>query len=379
MKSKYFSWSRVNAMMIKEFIQMLRDRMTLAMMVAIPLLQLMLFGFAINTNPKHLPTAVMMGDQSVFTRAFLRGLANTDYFHVDHYPKSIKEADRLLAEGKVLFVVYFPPDFSRLLVRNKQPQILIEADATDSVAVGSALAAIPGLQQTVFDYVFKDNLFNLRYTPPSTNIIIHNKYNPESITEYNIVPALLGVILTMTMVVITSVAITRERERGTMESLLATPAQPVEVMLGKIVPYIIVGYIQVCLFLLFAVVIFRVPIFGSITLLLICILPFIAANLAVGLTFSSMSQNQLQATQMAFFFFLPSLLLSGFMFPFYGMPKWAQWLGQVFPLTHFVRIVRGIVLKGNSFALIWPELWPICLFMIVALAIGVKRYRQTLD
>lgn len=379
MKHKLFSFSRCLAVIIKEFIQMRRDRLTFAMIIGIPIMQLILFGYAINSNPKHLPTAVVSAEESIFVDTFIRGLENSDYFRVTYKPKTDSEADLLLREGKVLFVVNFPPDFTRRLVHGDRPEILVEADATDPVATTSAIGVIPVLKQTVFDPLFKGPLFHLRSQPIAVNLITHAKYNPEAITQYNIVPGLIGTVLTMTMVTITSLAITRERERGTMESLLATPVRPLEVMIGKITPYITVGYIQLALILFTAHYIFSIPLEGSVLLLLLSALPFIGANLAVGLTFSSIAENQLQAMQMAFFFFLPSLLLGGFMFPFAGMPQWAQWLGQVLPLTHFLRIVRGILLKGNGWSEISFNVWPVVLFAIIALFIGVKRYRQTLD
>ncbi len=374
-----FSFQRLVAMIVKEFIQMRRDRLTFAMMIGIPVMQLILFGFAINTNPRHLPTAVLAEDHSPYTRAFIQGLKNTDYFKISHEVSSEREAARLLAANEVLFLISIPTDFTYRLIRHEHPSILLEADATDSVAVGNAISAVQIMAQHVLDQTIKGRVHYLINAPLSYNVIIHAKYNPESNTQYNIVPALMGVVLTMTMVLITSLAITRERERGTMENLLATPLQPLEVMLGKITPYIMVGYLQVLLILALAHWLFFVPIFGSVVLLLIAVLPFILANLAVGLTFSSIAKNQLQAMQMAFFFFLPSILLSGFLFPFRGMPDWAQYLGQILPLTHFLRIVRGILLKGNGLAEIWPDVWPIGVFMLVILIIGLKRYRRTLD
>lgn len=379
MTGRFFSWSRFLAMLVKEFTQMRRDKLTFGMIVGIPLIQLVLFGYAINTNPHHLPTAVVSADHSIFTRTFIRGLKNTKYFQVKYTPHSVKAARELLSQGKVLFVVSIPPDFTQKLVRNQRPQVLIEADGTEPVAVSNALAAVPILNKTVFNPALKANLASLKNAPDTVNVVLHARYNPERITQYNIVPALLGVVLTMTMVMVTSVAITREYERGTMESLLATPVRPFEVMVGKILPYVIVGYLQVILMLLASFYLFHVPIQGSLSLLMLMVLPFIAANLAVGLTFSTIAKNQLQAVQLAFFFFLPSILLSGFMFPFDGMPKWAQWIGETLPLTHFVRITRGILLKGDDWMRVWQGFWPMGIFLLVALVVAVKRYRQTLD
>ncbi len=379
MKLREFNWRRFWAVVAKEFIQMRRDRLTFGMMVGIPMIQLILFGYAINSDPKHLPTAVYSADNSVFSRTIVWGLHNSSYFDITREAKNEAEIQKLLAQGTVQFVVDIPVDFSRKLLRGERPDLLLEADATDPSAVGYAIAAINLLTTTVLDRDLTGPLAKLRGTSPPVNLVAHQHYNPENITQYNIVPGLMGVMLTMTMIIITALAITRERERGTMENLLSTPARPGEVMIGKIVPYITVGYIQVFLILLASKFLFNVPIVGSVPLLLVLTFLFIVANLAVGITFSTIAKNQLQAVQMAFFFFLPSLLLSGYMFPFRGMPGWAQDIGEILPLTHFLRVVRGILLKGNGFAEIAPDLWPIALFLVVMLAIGIKRYRQTLD
>lgn len=379
MKLHRFSGSRFVAVMMKEFIQMRRDRMTFGMMVGIPLLQLLLFGFAINSDPKHLPTAVHAADHSPFSRTLIWALRNSGYFTIERVVEDERDIQTLLAEGRVQFVVHVPVDFSRRLLRGERPALLMEADATDPAATGNALAALNTVATTVLNRDLKGPLAGLRASPGPVELRVHRQYNPDIITQYNIVPGLMGVVLTMTMVIITALAMTRERERGTMENLLSTPVRPTEVMIGKIVPYILVGYIQVALILLAARFLFDVPIIGSVLLLLGVMFLFIVANLAVGVTFSTIARNQLQAMQMAFFFFLPSILLSGFMFPFRGMPTWAQWLGEILPLTHFLRIVRGILLKGNGLGLIVPEIWPLALFTLVVLVIGIKRYRETLD
>lgn len=367
------------AMVLKEFIQMRRDRVTFGMMVGIPLLQLTLFGFAINSDPRHLPAAVLDADGGPFARSLVAAMQHSTYFDFRYEVTTEAEAQRLLREGDVQFVLNIPAEFSRQLVRGERPALLLEADATDPAATGGALAAVQTLADTVLNRDLTGPLVELRAVPGPLEVRIHRLYNPETLTQYNIVPGLMGVVLTLTMVIITALAITRERERGTMENLLATPVRPIEVMAGKILPYIVVGYVQVSLILLAARFLFAVPMVGSLGLLYVVALVFIAANLAVGITFSTIARNQLQAVQMAFFFFLPSILLSGFMFPFRGMPEWAQWLGSGLPLTHFLRIVRGILLKGNGVAEILPELWPMLLFLAVAMAVGVKRYRQTLD
>ena len=370
---------RLLAVMTKEFIQMRRDKTTIGMIVGIPLIQLILFGFAINMNPRHLPTAVVGVDQSVFTRRILTSMENSTYFQFISPSSTEAEAAYLLKTGKIQFVVHIPPTFSHDLVRDLHPSLLLEADATDPAATSRAVSVFSDLSHLALKQEAVGSLDFLQDTPPAYIPIVHSVYNPLAITAYNIVPGLLGVVLTMTMVVITALVITREFERGTMENLLATPLRPLEVMIGKIVPYIMVGYLQVTLILFFAAFLFGVPMQGSVILLLFLCLPFIAANLAVGLTFSTLASNQLQAVQSAMFFFLPSLLLSGFMFPFRGMPEWAQFLGNLLPLTHFLLIVRGILLNGSGFMDVWPEIIPILIFMLVIMTIGVKRYRQTLD
>lgn len=374
-----FTFHRFWAIVLKEFIQMKRDRVTFGMMVGIPLMQLIIFGFAINSDPKHLPAAIRAADQGPFARTFVAALRQSGYFTLVREAATEAETQQLLQLGTVQFVINIPEDFSRKLLRGEQPVVLIEADATDPAAVGPAVSATRALADTVFNRDLSGPLARLRARSGPVDFRIHAHYNPENITQYNIVPGLMGVVLTMTMVVITALAITRERERGTMENLLATPVRPFEVMAGKILPYIAVGYVQVTLILLAAHFIFHVPMVGNFALLYGVSLFFIAANLAVGITFSTLAKNQLQAVQMAFFFFLPSILLSGFMFPFRGMPEWAQWIGTALPNTHFLRIARGILLKGNGPAEIVPELWPLLVFLTVAMTIGVKRYRQTLD
>ena len=379
MSASRFTLHRLWAIVLKEFIQMKRDRVTFGMMVGIPLMQLMLFGFAINSDPKHLPTAHRAADQGPFARTFVAALRTSGYFTLTHEATTEAEARRLLQLGEVQFVINIPEDFSRRLLRGERPTLLIEADATDPSATGPALNAVRAIADHVLDRDLTGPLARLHAKAGPIDLQLHAHYNPENITQYNVVPGLMGVVLTMTMVIITALAITRERERGTMENLLSTPVRPIEVMLGKILPYIVVGYIQVTLILVASHFVFHVPMIGSLPLLYAVSLLFIAANLAMGITFSTLAKNQLQAVQMAFFFFLPSILLSGFMFPFRGMPEWAQWVGSVLPNTHYLRIVRGILLKGNGLAEITPHLWPLLAFLVVAMAIGVKRYRQTLD
>jgi ABC-2 type transport system permease protein len=373
-----FSFARLLAIVAKEFIQLRRDRLTFAMMVGIPIIQMTLFGFAINGDPKSLPTAVVAHEQGPFTRSVVRALENTGYFRVVEPSVGEREADAMLAEGRVQFVVTIPAGFARALLRGEQPALLLEADATDPAATGNAIGAV---QQLATRALRHDLVGAVATAPPQPPFEwrIHRRYNPEGVTQYNVVPGLMGVILTMTMIMMTALGVTREVERGTMENLLATPVQPLEVMVGKIAPYIAIGYVQVTIILLAAKYVFDVPFAGSLPTLLLGVLAFIAASLTVGITISSVARNQMQAMQMTFFFFLPSLLLSGFMFPFRGMPGWAQVIGEALPLTHFLRFIRGVMLKGNDWPALWPHLWPLLLFTLVVLAIGLKRFRRTLD
>ena len=374
-----FSLARFSAVARKEFVQMRRDRLTFAMIVGIPVLQLVLFGYAINTDPKSLPTALVDHDRSAFSRSLAAAITNTRYFAIVATPASDEAADDLLARGDVQFAVSIPPDFSRRLQRGERPQLSVAADATDPAATGNALNALNGLSRSALRHDLKGPLASLAPSDPAFDVTIQRRYNAEGITQYNIVPGLLGVILQMTMVMMTAFAVTRERERGTFENLLATPVTPLEVMTGKIVPYIVVGFLQAGIILVAARFLFEVPMLGGMAILLGAMTLYIAALLALGFTISTVAKTQLQAMQMTFFFFLPALLLSGFMFPFRGMPGWAQALGEVFPITHFLRIVRGVLLKGNGALETLPHLWPMAAFMIAAGAIALLRYRRTLD
>ncbi len=374
-----FSWSRWIGIIVKEFIQLKRDRLTFGMIIGIPVLQLILFGYAINADPKRLPTAVLSADSSPYSRTLLSAMQTSGYFRIDKNVSNEEELESLLAHGRVQFAVTIPENFGRKLVRGERPVLLVEADASDPAATSNAIAALSQLSTSVLSRDLQGPLADLAPVLPPFEVRIHRRYNPEGVTAYNIVPGLIGTILTMTMVLMTGLAMTRERERGTFENLLSTPALPIEVMTGKIVPYIMIGLIQVSLIIACALLLFEVPMQGNALLLYFVVLLFIAANLTLGITFSSIARNQLQAMQMTFFFFLPSILLSGFMFPFRGMPEWAQWIGSLLPLTHFLVLVRGIMLKGNVAADLWPQIWPIFAFMLVVILIGLGFYKRTLD
>ena len=375
----HFSWRRMLAVFIKEFQQMLRDRLTFGMAVGVPILQLVLFGYAINTDPKGLPTAVVAHDNGPLTRSIVAALQNTGYFQIRHSDHGEAAAEALVETGEVQFVVVIPPGFTRSVVRGEHPALLVSVDATDPSASGNAIAALNAVASQALRHDLLGPLRSLQPDAAPFEVRVHRRYNPEGLSRYNIVPGLIGTVLTMTMVMLTSLAMTRERERGTMENLLATPVRPSEVMAGKILPYVLIGYIQLGVIIGAAWLLFEVPMVGSLALLMAMIGVFIVANLGVGFAFSTLARNQLQAMQMTFFFFLPSMLLSGFMFPFRGMPRWAQLLGEVLPLTHFLRIVRGILLKGNTAVQLLPELWPMLAFLAAAGIVALRRYRRTLD
>jgi ABC-2 type transport system permease protein len=373
------SWSRVFAVFLKELVQMRRDRPTFAIMIMMPVMQLVLFGYAINTDPRHLPAVVELREDGPMTRAFLASLTASTYVDIVAVTRRAEDGEAMLRSGEASFLISIPEGFERRMVRGERPQILVAADASDPVAAGGALSAIERVAQSAFAPEFEGPLAFLARAPPPYEIVVHRRYNPAGVTAFNIVPALLGVILTMTMVMITSIALTRETERGTMENLLATPVRPLEVMIGKTTPYIGVGAIQVGIVLLVATLLFRIPFTGSFLAFLIAVTLFIFANLMLGYLISTVARTQMQAMQMTFFVFLPSILLSGFMFPFRAMPGWAQGIGEALPITHFLRMVREIVLKGAGLGDIIGDLWPLTLILLVLATLALLRFRRTLD
>jgi len=377
--SNGFSFSRWWSMVLKEFLQLRRDRLTFAMIVGIPIAQLVLFGFAINNDPRHLPTAVISADHSEFTRSFIAAMRSSTYFDLVGELPDEAAGRTALARGTVQFVLNIPAGFTERLLRGERPALLIEADATDPGTTGMALAAAGQLVRAVAAKDLAGSLSFLAGGQDPFEVRIHRLYNPEGITRYNIIPGLIGVILCMTMVLMTGLAITRERERGTMENMLAMPVSPFEVMTGKLVPYIAIGLLQTTIILLAARFLFQVPSAGSLSMIYLAALLFVVANLTVGIALSSVAQNQLQAMQMTLFYFLPNMILSGFMFPFQGMPHWAQHIGNFLPLTHFLRLIRGIILKGNPFPDLWPSIWPLMVFTLAVMMIATVFYRRTLD
>jgi ABC-2 type transport system permease protein len=375
------SLSRILAILSKEFTQLIRDRLTYAMIIGIPVIQLLLFGYAINSDPKHLPTAVLVQDQGEFSRSILGALKNSEYFDLRYTARSPAEMEKLIERGAVQFAITIPGDFTRRVVRRDDPQILVEADASDPAATGPAVAALAALPQYALMHDLNGALATdaAPTTPKPFEVIVQRRYNPESITAYNIVPGLVATILTMTLVMMTALAMTRETERGTMETLLSTPVRPIEVMIGKLTPYVMVGIIQATVIITMARVLFGVPMAGGWPALILGLFLFIVGSLSLGFLVSTLARNQLQAMQMAFFYFLPSILLSGFLFPFRGMPQWAQWLGTIIPVTHMLRVVRGSMLKGVGIAEALPSLGALALFVLIVATIAVRQYRTTLD
>ncbi len=370
---------RILAMMVKEFLQLRRDRITFATMIFIPLVQLLLFGYAINTDPRHLPAAILSQDDSQLARSFLSALQQTNYFDLSRVVRDEAELDAMMRGGEVQFGIQIPRQFGERLLRGERPAVLVIADATDPSATVGAVAALEGVARAAFGRDLQGPLARYAQTPAAFEVRVHRRYNPAGQTRLNIVPGLMGTILTLTMLIFTALSVTREIERGTMESLLAMPIRPVEIMLGKIAPYLVVGGVQMAIILVAGHTLFGVPVEGSLVLLVCLTLLFVLANLAVGYTFSTIATSQLQAMQMSFFFFLPNLLLSGFMFPFRGMPGWAQVIGEALPLTHYLRIVRGVMLKGASGAELLPDALAMGGFTLVAMGVAVARFRQTLD
>jgi len=376
-----FSLLRVLAVLAKEFTQLSRDRLTYAMLLGIPVVQLLLFGYAINNDPRGLPVAALVQDHGAMSRSVITALERTGYFKVVEIVRTPKELDRAMALGRVQFAITIPADFSRRVVRRDQPQILVEADASDPAATGPALAALAGLPASALMHDLDGALGPAGASAPAApfEVVVHRKYNPEGVSAYNIVPGLLGIILTMTLVMMTSLGVTRERERGTMESLLATPVRPLEVMIGKLAPYVGIGLVQTGVVLTLARALFDVPMSGGWGALALGITLFILGSLSLGFLISTVAKSQLQAMQMSFFYMLPSILLSGFAFPFRGMPVWAQAIGTMLPVTHFLRVVRSALLKGQGVGETWSSLTALAVFVVVVASLAMLRYRTTLD
>ncbi|MBT5185353.1 MAG: ABC transporter permease [Kordiimonadaceae bacterium] len=373
------SFARIQAVLLKEFVQMRRDRMTFAMMVGVPIMQLIMFGFAINSDPRHLPTALIDRDHSTFSRSIIAAVENSTFMDIAYRPTTEDEAESLIREGKVNFIFIIPENFGRDLVRGENPQVLMVADATDPSATSGAANSMKEIVRSGLQRDLSGALSAMADRPPAVDVVLHKRYNPAGITQYNIIPGLLAIIIAMTMTMITAVAITREKERGTMENLLAMPIKPIEMMTGKIAPYVIIGYVQTVIVLLASEFVFNIPIVGSLLLLFGAVSIYIIVNLMIGFLFSSLAETQMQALQMTFFLLLPQILLSGFMFPFLGMPRWAQYVGEALPATHFMRLMRGIMLKGADGVDLLSSFWPLGVIMLIVGTLAMIKYNETLD
>lgn len=374
-----FSAGRILAVMHKELIQLWCDKPTLTMIIFMPIMQIVIFGYAINMDPKQLPTAIYMRDDSLLSRSFISGLQASDYFNINAMVHSDEEGRKLLQMGQSQFVVSIPENFQKDIIRGKHPEILIEADATDPVAIGNALASLAGILETVLHRDLKGSLAFLQKTPAAYGLVVHRAYNPEGFTRYNVIPGIIGLILTMTGIMMTAMALTRERERGTMENLMAMPVRPSEIMIGKIMPFLLIGFVQTFIILGSARWLFAIPILGSVWLLSFGVLLFFLCNLALGFTISSFSRQQFQALQLSVFVFVPSILLSDFAFPFRGMPQWAQWIGSCMPMTYFIRFARGIMLKGSILSEVLPQINALVIFLVITMSIAMLLYKRTLD
>jgi ABC-2 type transport system permease protein len=374
-----FSFGRFRAILIKEFIQMRRDRVTFGMMIGLPIIQLLLFGFIINSDARHMPTLIEANDDGPLIRAIVSGMEVSEYFDIRGVVHGAAEGEKALRDGTAAFVVVFPSNFERDVVRGRNPSVLVSADASDPTAVGGAVGALSGVVPVAIRETFTGPLLGLAAGAPPFSVVVHKEYNPEGKTSTNIVPGLLAIILSMTMVMMTAVAIVKESERGTMEMLIATPARPFEVMLGKILPYVLVGYVQTIVFLLTGLTIFGVPFEGSWLAFFLGFNLFIMVNLALGFLISAAARSQMQAMQLSMFTILPSVLLSGFLFPFGAMPGWAQVIGNVVPATHFLRVVRKVMLKGGGLADVGGEFTALSIILVAFALLAMLRYRQTLD
>jgi ABC-2 type transport system permease protein len=361
---------RLFAVFRKELRQLSRDRLTFAMIIGIPTLQLLLFGFAINLDIRHLPAAVLDEANSWRSRELIAELSSSQVLDFRHRVASVQQIDELLHRGEIGAAVVVPVDFESRITRRDRPawQVIVDGSDQSVQAAARQLASFP-----------LSSLSNVPGSVATPSVEIVNFYNPERRAQINTVPGLIGVILTMTMTIFTGMAIVRERERGNMEMLIATPLSPAELTIGKVLPYIGIGLIQVTLILALGLLVFNVPVRGSLIDVYLAALTYIAATLALGILISTLARTQFQAMQMAFFLFLPQILLSGFMFPSDGMPRVANWIAEIFPLTHFLRLIRGIMLRGAGIGELWVELAALGIFVMLVLAIAVRRFRKSLD
>jgi ABC-2 type transport system permease protein len=365
--------SRILAILKKECLQMMRDRLTLGMVFMLPLVQLLLFGYAIQTEVKHIPTAVFDQSLSAESRDLLESFTASGYFDLTYDAKGYSEITELIDSGKAKVGIILPADFERNLRRGDSASVQVLVDATDNMVANSAIAIANsiGLLKSQKILIQKAHIQQLPY-----DIRVRPWYNPDGITAFYMVPAILGIIVTMTMVTMTAMGIVRERERGTLEQLMVTPIRSYELMLGKVVPYIALGYIQITVALLVGSLVFQVPIKGSLLELYLLTLFFITASLGMGIFISNIAKTQMQAFQMSFFIILPSILLSGFLFPRDAMPQVIQYIGDFIPLTFYLIIIRGIVLKGIGFSYLFPQVAALFIFSVVMMFLSIIKFKK---
>jgi len=362
---------------IKEIHELRRDKITIAMVFITPLLQLVILGYAVNMDARNIPTALLNYDAQYMSHVFVSAAQNTGYFSMIPV-QSEKAAKSAFLRGDIIFIVTIPEGFTRRILRDEKPQILIQGDAIDPLTIGNALSAITQAAKTMFLQDLPPSLRN-EVTADEFELIIHRMFNPEGITQYNTIPGIIGSILSTTLILMTALAIIRERESGAIENMLISPLTSLEVLTGKIIPYVIIGLFQSFFILFCAVYLFNIPLLGNIFLLFTVLMIYIFLCLSIGITISSVARNQLQALQMSSFYFIPSVMLSGFISPFISMPVWAQWIGACLPLTYFIRLIKGIMLKGNAFTVLLSDLLPLLLLAVIIMLIALKSFRKTLD
>lgn len=373
--------TRIFGLIRKEFIIISNDRGTIAMLIVLPIMLLILFGFAIRLDPKHLPTAIISYDHTPLIRSFISNLEASQYFKITDTSNNERKKNEEFASGRISISITIPQNFTREYVRGENPQMLVEIDGSDPGSSATALGNVqPILNQAIKQFSKNGLGFRARnQSSRDVNLVIHRLYNESNLSEYNIIPGLIGVLLTLTMVMLTSTAITSEKESGTMEMLLSTPLKSTEIILGKVVPYVLLGYLQLTSVLIFGKLLINLPIEGSLFLLYLAAAPFIIANLMVGMIFSTIAKTPMQSMQLSVFFQLPSMFLSGYIFSFFGMPLWARAIGYCLPMTYFMRIARGILLKANSFAQIVPNIIPIIFICLILIFVTGKIFKTKLD
>ncbi|CAH11887.1 TPA: ABC transporter permease [Legionella pneumophila] len=374
MKS-HFSMQRLWAIIRKEFLLMKRDPATIVIMAILPLILVCIAGYAINTYPQKVPTVLINLDNTDVTRELVREIQNTGYFSFVASTNDSESAHHLLKTGKAILVLTIPVNFTKALRRNQNPALLLEDGSIDAIASGRAIIALAGLKSSFIEKMGQKGI-NIPLQRPDFQIINHRLYDPDRVTQFYVVPGMIGLVLMLTMLLITVVVAFRDVQGGTIEYLLASPTRPSEILLGEIFSYILIGYLQLSFGLILSYYLFHVPFIGAPLLLYLCTLPYIVAELSLGLTIATFCTSQFEAVQVINVFIAFSILLTGFTFPIFGMPEWAQYLGLFLPLTHFFKIMFGIMLKGNNFGEIWANLWPLLAYCLTMISLATWRFKR---